>query len=64
MRTAPAEVEDEEDVYPMPKRQKPSFLRVLSEERKKAAPGQKAAPADAGGAKPAGPRAAAGCRPF
>ncbi|XYH99211.1 protein kinase domain-containing protein [Sorangium sp. So ce1128] len=61
---APAEAEDEEDIYPMPKRQKPSFLRVLSEERKTAAPGQKAAPAKQGGAKPAGPCAAAGCRPF
>ncbi|XYH99206.1 protein kinase domain-containing protein [Sorangium sp. So ce1128] len=61
---APAETEDDEDIYPMPKRQKPSFLRVLSEGRKKAAPGQKAAPADAGGAKPAGPCPAAGCRPF
>ncbi|WP_437954159.1 hypothetical protein WME98_28225 [Sorangium sp. So ce296] len=64
VRTAPAETEDEEDVYPMPKRQKPSFLRVLSEEKKKAAPGQKAAPADAGGAKPKGPCESAGCRPF
>ncbi|WP_437335935.1 protein kinase domain-containing protein [Sorangium sp. So ce394] len=62
VRTAPAE--DEDDVYPMPKRQKPSFLRVLSEEKKKAAPGQKAAPADAGGAKPKGPCESAGCRPF
>ncbi|XXX78122.1 protein kinase [Sorangium sp. So ce134] len=64
VRTAPAETEDDEDVYPMPKRQKPSFLRVLSEERKKAAPGQKAAPAEAGGTKSAGPCATAGCRPF
>ncbi|WP_437571450.1 protein kinase domain-containing protein [Sorangium sp. So ce542] len=64
VRTAPAEAEDEDDVYPMPKRQKPSFLRVLSEEKKKAAPGQKAAPADAGGAKPKGPCESAGCRPF
>ncbi|WP_437725412.1 protein kinase domain-containing protein [Sorangium sp. So ce861] len=64
VRTAPAETEDDEDVYPMPKRQKPSFLRVLSEERKKAAPGQKAAPANAGGAKPKGPCESGGCRPF
>ncbi|KYG00722.1 hypothetical protein BE21_57140 [Sorangium cellulosum] len=64
VRTAPAEAEDEDGVYPMPKRQKPSFLRVLSEEKKKAAPGQKAAPAEAGGAKPKGPCESAGCRPF
>ncbi|KYF90456.1 hypothetical protein BE20_17625 [Sorangium cellulosum] len=64
MRTAPAEREDEEDVYPMPKRQKPSFLRVLSDEKKKAAPGPKAAPENAGGAKPKGPCESAGCRPF
>ncbi|WP_437610892.1 protein kinase [Sorangium sp. So ce834] len=62
VRTAPAETE-KDDVYPMPTRQKPSFLRVLSEE-KKAALGPKAAPADAGSAKPAGPCASAGCRPF
>ncbi|WP_438008003.1 protein kinase [Sorangium sp. So ce321] len=61
---APAEAEDDEDIYPMPTRQKPSFLRVLSERRKQAAPGPKAAPANAGGAKPAGPCPAAGCRPF
>ncbi|WP_437318005.1 protein kinase domain-containing protein [Sorangium sp. So ce385] len=64
VRTAPAETEDDDDVYPMPKRQKPSFLRVLSEEKKKAAPGPKAAPADAGGAKRKGPCESAGCRPF
>ncbi|WP_044987516.1 serine/threonine-protein kinase [Sorangium cellulosum] len=64
VRTAPAEREDEEDVYPMPKRQKPSFLRVLSDEKKKAAPGPKAAPENAGGAKPKGPCESAGCRPF
>ncbi|WP_437578182.1 protein kinase domain-containing protein [Sorangium sp. So ce887] len=64
VRTAPAETEDEEDIYPMPKRQKPSFLRVLSEEKKKAAPAPKAAPANQGGAKPAGPCPAVGCRPF
>ncbi|AUX28837.1 MULTISPECIES: serine/threonine-protein kinase [Sorangium] len=64
VRTAPAEMEDEEDIYAMPKRQKPSFLRVLSEEKKKAAPAKTAAPADAGSAKPKGPCASAGCRPF
>ncbi|WP_437928494.1 protein kinase [Sorangium sp. So ce291] len=61
---APAEAEDDEDIYPMPTRQKPSFLRVLSEKRKTAAPVTTAAPAKRGGAKPAGPCAAAGCRPF
>ncbi|XXY55231.1 protein kinase [Sorangium sp. So ce269] len=61
---APAETEDEEDIYPMPTRQKPSFLRVLSEGRKKAAPATTAAPAKQGGAKPARPCPAAGCRPF
>ncbi|WP_437600632.1 protein kinase [Sorangium sp. So ce590] len=64
VRTAPAEPEDDEDIYEMPKRQKPSFLRVLAEEKKKAAPAQKAAPAKQGGAKPAGPCPAVGCRPF
>ncbi|WP_437761674.1 protein kinase [Sorangium sp. So ce281] len=54
---AAAETEDDEDFYPMPKRQKPSFLRVI-EERKKAAPAKQQ------GAKPAGPCATAGCRPF
>ncbi|WP_437814795.1 protein kinase domain-containing protein [Sorangium sp. So ce1078] len=63
VRTAPAETEDGEDIYPMPKRQKPSFLRVLSEE-KKAAPAQKVAPANQGGAKPASSCPAVGCRPF
>ncbi|XXY45676.1 protein kinase [Sorangium sp. So ce269] len=61
---APAEAEDDEDIYPMPTRQKPSFLRVLSEGRKKAAPATTAAPAKQGGAKPARPCPAAGCRPF
>ncbi|MGK3989979.1 protein kinase [Sorangium sp. So ce136] len=61
---APAGAEDDEDIYPMPTRQKPSFLRVLSEKRKTAAPVTTAAPAKRGGAKPAGPCAAAGCRPF
>ncbi|MGK3966948.1 protein kinase [Sorangium sp. So ce118] len=61
---APAEAEDDEDIYPMPTRQKPSFLRVLSEKRKTAAPATTAAPANAGGAKPARPCPAAGCRPF
>ncbi|WP_441293197.1 protein kinase domain-containing protein [Sorangium sp. KYC3313] len=60
---AAAETEDDEDFYPMPKRQKPSFLRVI-EERKKAAPAKPAAPAKQQGAKPAGPCATAGCRPF
>ncbi|KYG00180.1 hypothetical protein BE17_23970 [Sorangium cellulosum] len=64
MKAAPAATEDDEDFYAMPKRQKPSFLRVL-EERKKAAPVKTAAPApQPGGAKPAGPCATAGCRPF
>ncbi|CAN90789.1 Protein kinase [Sorangium cellulosum So ce56] len=60
---AAAETEDDEEFYPMPKRQKPSFLRVI-EERKKAAPAKPAAPAKQQGAKPAGPCATAGCRPF
>ncbi|MGK3997092.1 protein kinase domain-containing protein [Sorangium sp. So ce1024] len=66
-RKAPAEAADEDDIYPMPKRQKPSFVRVLSEQReqrKKASPGPTAAPVNAGSAKPAGPCVAAGCRPF
>ncbi|WP_437798767.1 protein kinase domain-containing protein [Sorangium sp. So ce693] len=62
-KAAPADAEDDEDFYPMPKRQKPSFLRVI-EERKKAAPAKPAAPAKQQGAKPAGPCATAGCRPF
>ncbi|WP_437756847.1 protein kinase domain-containing protein [Sorangium sp. So ce1389] len=61
---APVPAEDDEDIYPMPKRQKPSFVRVLSEKRKTAAPATTAAPANAGGAKPAGACPAAGCRPF
>ncbi|WP_437486505.1 protein kinase [Sorangium sp. So ce1014] len=64
VRTAPAEAEDDEDIYEMPKRQKPSFLRVLAEEKKKAAPAPKAAPAKQGGAKPARPCPSVGCRPF
>ncbi|WP_437555298.1 protein kinase [Sorangium sp. So ce367] len=60
---AAAGTEDDEDFYPMPKRQKPSFLRVI-EERKKAAPAKPAPPAKQQGAKPAGPCATAGCRPF
>jgi serine/threonine-protein kinase len=63
VKAAPAETEDDEDFYPMPKRQKPSFLRVI-EERKKVAPAKPAAPAKQQGAKPAGPCATAGCRPF
>ncbi|WP_437590806.1 protein kinase domain-containing protein [Sorangium sp. So ce1000] len=63
VKAAPAETEDDEDFYPMPKRQKPSFLRVI-EERKKAVPAKPAAPAKQQGAKPAGPCATAGCRPF
>ncbi|WP_437486492.1 protein kinase [Sorangium sp. So ce1014] len=63
VRTAPAETEDDEDIYEMPKRQKPSFLRVLAEEKKKA-PAPKAAPANQGGAKPARPCPSVGCRPF
>jgi serine/threonine-protein kinase len=63
VKAAPAEAEDDEDFYPMPKRQKPSFLRVI-EERKKVAPAKPAAPAKQQGAKPAGPCATAGCRPF
>ncbi|WP_437879038.1 protein kinase domain-containing protein [Sorangium sp. So ce513] len=66
-RKAPAEAADEDDIYPMPKRQKPSFVRVLSEQReqrKKASPGPTAAPVNAGSAKPAGPCVTAGCRPF
>ncbi|WP_438037232.1 protein kinase domain-containing protein [Sorangium sp. So ce204] len=63
VKAAPAAAEDDEEFYPMPKRQKPSFLRVI-EERKKAAPAKPAAPAKQQGAKPAGPCATAGCRPF
>ncbi|WP_438041674.1 protein kinase domain-containing protein [Sorangium sp. So ce128] len=63
VKAAPAETEDDGDFYPMPKRQKPSFLRVI-EERKKASPAKPAAPAKQQGAKPAGPCATAGCRPF
>ncbi|WP_437910944.1 protein kinase [Sorangium sp. So ce327] len=63
VKAAPAETDDDEDFYPMPKRQKPSFLRVI-EEQKKAAPAKPAAPAKQQGAKPAGPCATAGCRPF
>ncbi|WP_437744129.1 protein kinase [Sorangium sp. So ce1504] len=63
VKAAPAETEDDEDFYPMPKPRKPSFLRVI-EEQKKAAPAKPAAPAKQQGAKPAGPCATAGCRPF
>ncbi|WP_437292268.1 protein kinase domain-containing protein [Sorangium sp. So ce406] len=63
VKAAPAAAEDDEDIYATPKRQKPSFLRVL-EERKKAAPARTAAPAQQGAAKPAKPCPAAGCRPF
>ncbi|WP_437987845.1 protein kinase domain-containing protein [Sorangium sp. So ce117] len=63
VKAAPAETEDDGDFYPMPKRQKPSFLRVI-EEQKKAAPAKPAAPAKQQGAKPSGPCATAGCRPF
>ncbi|WP_437719485.1 protein kinase [Sorangium sp. So ce448] len=59
-KAAAVEAADDEDFYPMPKRQKPSFLRVI-EERKKAAPAKAAAPAQQGGAKPC---PSAGCRPF
>ncbi|WP_437694203.1 protein kinase domain-containing protein [Sorangium sp. So ce176] len=62
-KAAPAAAEDDEDIYATPKRQKPSFLRVI-EERKKAAPARTAAPAQQGAAKPAKPCPAAGCRPF
>ncbi|WP_437798774.1 protein kinase domain-containing protein [Sorangium sp. So ce693] len=63
VKAAPAATDDDEDFYPMPKRQKPSFLRVI-EERKKAAPAKVAAPAQAGGTTPAKPCPAVGCRPF
>ncbi|WP_437962069.1 protein kinase [Sorangium sp. So ce119] len=62
-KAAPAAAEDDEDIYATPKRQKPSFVRVL-EERKKAGPAKTAAPAQQGAAKPAKPCPAAGCRPF
>ncbi|WP_437864054.1 protein kinase domain-containing protein [Sorangium sp. So ce363] len=63
VKAAPAATDDDEDFYPMPKRQKSSFLRVI-EERKKAAPAKAAAPAQTGGTKPAKPCPAVGCRPF
>ncbi|WP_438027115.1 hypothetical protein [Sorangium sp. So ce233] len=62
-KAAPAAAEDDEDIYATPQRQRPSFLRVL-EEQKKAAPAKTAAPAQQGSAKPAKPCPAAGCRPF
>ncbi|AUX20258.1 protein kinase [Sorangium cellulosum] len=46
-----------EEIYPMPRRQKPSFLRVLSEEKKKAAPAKR------GNAKPTRSCPAFGCEP-
>ncbi|WP_437694201.1 protein kinase domain-containing protein [Sorangium sp. So ce176] len=61
--------DDDEDLYPMPKRQKPSFLRVI-EERKKAAPAKSSAPAKRStpakqqGAQSGGACTTAGCRPF
>ncbi|WP_434048835.1 MULTISPECIES: protein kinase domain-containing protein [Sorangium] len=61
--------DDDEDIYSMPKRQKPSFLRVI-EERKKAAPAKSSAPAKPStpakqqGAQSGGACTTAGCRPF
>ncbi|AUX39508.1 protein kinase [Sorangium cellulosum] len=57
--------EDEEDIYPMPQRPKPSFLRVLNEQRKQEAPSKKTAPAKrrSAGAEEEGPCPIAGCGP-
>ncbi|WP_437781591.1 protein kinase domain-containing protein [Sorangium sp. So ce1097] len=69
VKAAAETYDDDEDIYPMPKRQKPSFLRVI-EERKKAAPAKSAAPAKPSapakqqGAQSGGACTTAGCRPF